>query len=145
VVGHAGYGARLAAETEKALARLDASAKAHRVITDARWKVLADMRKVGKKPGLPVFITMRPKLARNVEGAGCFSIVHGFGKPVPVELLDGLDVMLDFEWCYLAGRVKRLMDERGVKPKSMRAWCACADEFVVTCGKCDDGSEPWAA
>lgn len=108
------------------------------------WALLAEARRQGMKPALPVFVTDRWMLARNMADIGCMTILHKRGEPMPVKLLDGLDVRLDFGRCELAGRVKRLMDAKDVKPAKLRAWCDCARDFVAVCGPCDDGSEPWA-
>lgn len=111
----------------------------------AGWNDLAELRIRGQRPVFPVIVTDRWILARNMTDVGCVAILHKRGEPMPVRWLDGLDVMLDFGQCELAGRVARLMRERDVKPKSVRAWCDCARAFVVTCGHCDQGDEPWAA
>ncbi len=109
------------------------------------WHDLAGLRRQGLKPELPVYVTDRWRLARNMTDVGCVAILHKRGEPMPVRWLAGLDVRLDFDRCELAGRVAKLMRERGVEPRSLRAWCRCARDFVATCGECDRGDEPWAA
>jgi hypothetical protein len=109
------------------------------------WAELADLRKRGARPALPVYVTDKPILARNMRDIGCVAILHRKGQPMPVELLAGLDVRMDFGRCELVGRVKRLMDAKDVEPASMRAWCQCGQDFVAVCGPCDDGSEPWSS
>lgn len=111
----------------------------------ATWSDLAALRLRGLRPELPVYVTNRWILARNMTDAGCVAILHRSGEPMPVRWLHGLDVMLDFDSCELAGRVARVMAQRDVQPRSMRAWCRCANGFVATCGQCDAGDEPWAA
>lgn len=106
------------------------------------WNDLAELRRAGLQPGLPVYVTNRPMLARNMRDVGCVAIVHRAGERMPVELLDGLDVRLDFGRCDLAGRVHRLMRLREVEPKRVRAWCECCGGFVATCGACE--GEPWS-
>jgi hypothetical protein len=108
------------------------------------WDVLREARRQGMRPELPVYVTDRWPLVRNMADCGCIAILHKRGEPMPVKLLDGLDVRLDFGKCETAGRVKRLMDARDVQPAKLRAWCNCARDFVAVCGPCDDGSEPWA-
>lgn len=110
-----------------------------------RWQDLAELRQRGQKPQLPVFVTDRWALAQNVRGAGCLAIRHQPGESMPVKWLHGLDVVLVFANCEMAGKVKRLMDARGVVPKSLRAWCQCANALVPTAGPCDAGDEPWVA
>jgi hypothetical protein len=107
------------------------------------WDALAEVRRKGMKPLLPVYVTDRWMLAKNMRDVGCISILHKPGKPMPVRLLDGLDVRLDVGTCERAGRVKRLMDQRDVKPATMRAWCQCAGEFVALCVECEKGDESW--
>lgn len=109
------------------------------------WQDLAELRKRGQRPTLPVCITDRWGMAVNLVGAGCLAIRHRPGEPMPVKWLHGLDVILAFANCEMAGKVKRLMDARDVRPKSLRAWCACAEALVPTAGPCDAGNEPWAA
>ena len=130
--------------TDRAIAKLDTQLGKLAEETAERWRLLAELRRTGRRPNLPVFVVSRTVLAENLTGAGCFAIVHRPGFPMPVDLLHGLDVFLDFGLCGFAASVKRLMDERGVQPRSLRAWCDCAGEYVVTCGDCDEGDEPWA-
>lgn len=108
------------------------------------WNFLADLRRRGTRPELPVYITDRRILAANMHGCGCVAILHQAGEPMPVRWLHGLDVMLAFSRCETAGKVKRLMDAREVRPRSLRAWCRCAGGFVACAGSCDAGDEPWA-
>lgn len=108
------------------------------------WHELAALRLRGMKPELPVYVTDRWRLVENMTDVGCVAIMHRQGQPMPVGWLGGLDVRLDFSRCEMAGRVADLMRRREVTPRSMRAWCKCAREFVTVCGACDDGSEPWA-
>ena len=109
------------------------------------WADLAELRARGQRPALPVYVTNRPVLARNMNDVGCLTILHRSGEPMPVELLRGLDVRLDFDLCETAGLVKRLMDRRDVQPASLRAWCRCARGFTAMCGACDTGGEPWSS
>lgn len=109
------------------------------------WSDLAALRLRGLRPELPVYVTTRWILARNMTDVGCIAILHKRGEPMPVRWLHGLDVMLDFDDCETAAKVKRLIDQREVQPRRLRAWCRCAGGFVATCGACDAGDEPWAA
>lgn len=108
------------------------------------WDTLAEVRRQGLRPELPVFVTDRWPLVQNMRDIGCIAILHKRGEPMQVKLLDGLVVRLDFGKCELAGRVKRLMDQRDVRPANVRAWCDCAKDYVAVCGECDKGDEPWA-
>jgi hypothetical protein len=114
-------------------------------VIESEWDTLRQMRNAGHKPALPVFICSYPRFAKNLTDCGAFVIVHPPSRPMPVELLEGLDVRLHFLNCDMGGRVKRLMDAKDVKPKSLQVWCNCGETYTVSCGPCDDGSEPWAA
>lgn len=109
----------------------------------ATWADLGELRRRGMRPELPVYVTDRWRAAQTYADIGCLAILHKRGEPMPVAWLQGLDVLVDFDRCETAGKVKRLMDSRGVEPRWMRAWCRCAREFVATCGACDQGDEPW--
>lgn len=63
-------------------------------------------------------------------------ILHEAGTPLPVKLLDGLDVIFMLDRCDKASAVWRLMQERGVKPSRMRAWCNCFDQLVAAPADC---------
>jgi hypothetical protein len=108
------------------------------------WDDLADLRRCGLRPELPVYVTDRWQLTQNMVSVGCVAILHRSGQSMPVELLAGLDLRLDFDRCERAGQVKRLMDRRGVAAGSLLAWCSCWGGFVAVCGPCDSGGEPWS-
>lgn len=108
------------------------------------WTELADLRRRGLRPELPVYVTDRWMLARNMTDVGCVAILHKRGEPMPVRLLEGLDVCLEFPTCVASGRVARLIRERNVAPRSLRAWCRCARDFVSVFAGCDTGDEPWS-
>lgn len=100
------------------------------------WDTLADVRREGLRPELPVYVTDRWSLVRNMAEIGCVSILHKRGEPMPVELLHGLDVRLDFGSCELGARVKRLMDHHEVTPRSMLAWCERCGGWSAIAGVC---------
>lgn len=108
------------------------------------WNDLAALRLRGMRPELPVYVTDRWMLAKNMTDVGCLAVLHRRGEPMPVLWLDGLDVRLDFGRCERSGVVHRLLRRRAIEPKSLRVWCECAQDFVATCGPCDLGDEPWA-
>ena len=64
-------------------------------------------------------------------------ILHAKGDRMPVELLAGLEVRLNFERCELAGHVYRLMSNRSVIPASCSTWCHCAQQLVAAVAACD--------
>jgi hypothetical protein len=110
----------------------------------AQWETLRQLRKAGKRPTFPLYLTDSWMFSRNLGDAGAMVITHPPGLPMPVELLDGLDVRLHFAACDKGGRVVNLIRAKGVKPQSLQVWCDCACGYTVAAGPCDDGSEPWA-
>jgi hypothetical protein len=133
-------------ERARANANLDAAVAEARKVRNAQWAALRKLRMQGKRPAFPVFITalFPRKFEENLGAVGAMVIRHAPGEPMPVELLDGLDVCLHFANCEMGGRVVQAMRGKGVTPKSVQVWCNCANEYTVSCGACDDGSEPWA-
>jgi hypothetical protein len=109
------------------------------------WADLAAMRQRGEKPQLSVFVTNHERFARNMWGVGSLVILHQQGEVIPVELLEGLDVVLMFPRCAVASRIRHLMDERGVKCASVRTWCTCGEGLTATpYANCDDYDEVFA-
>jgi len=115
------------------------------VAIESRWDILRELRRTGRKPAFPVFLTDSQRFLTNLEATGCFVIHHRAGQRMPAELLEGLDVRLHFFKCDMGGRVKQFLDGKGVKPASLQVFCQCSGEYSVACAPCDDGSEPWAA
>ena len=58
------------------------------------WSDLAELRAQGLRPRLRVIVTTHEPFARRLTWVGAAAIVHAQGEPMPVELLDGLDVIL---------------------------------------------------
>ncbi len=105
------------------------------------WQDLATLRAQGKRPALRLIVTTSKKLCWGLHGVGCMTILHEPGKPMPLELLDGLDVLLLLGQCELAAKVNRAMRARGVKPDRCEAWCPCTQELTTCVGKCSDMAE----
>lgn len=102
------------------------------------WGQLADLRANGKRPALTVFVTTDERYARRLMfDLGVMAILQKPGEPMPVELLEGLDVILWLDDCEQAAAVSRLVRRRGVTPASLRAWCRCDRELTVSVGPCD--------
>ena len=95
------------------------------------WEALKALRLSGRKPALPVFVTTKPKLPYQLAGVGCMVIVHKAGEVMPVKLLDGLDVIFNFDKCELSIHVERLAKAKGVKFASSRVWCGCANVLSI--------------
>jgi len=102
------------------------------------WEDLGRLRLAGRKPTLPVIVTTNRYLPWNLMGVGAMTILHEAGKPFPVGLLDGLDVILMLDNCEQAGKVARVMRTKGFAWKSCESWCKCAKELVLYGGKCDE-------
>jgi hypothetical protein len=103
----------------------------------ATWTDLAALRAEGQKPLLRVVVTTNATFARRMTWVGCLAIGHQSGESMPVELLDGLDVILDVGTCDRAASVKRLIDSRSVTPSRLEAWCECNRTLVTTALGCD--------
>lgn len=95
----------------------------------ATWDDLAALRAAGKRPGLPVVVTLRRADAWRVFTEPFCVIVHEPGKPFPVELLDGLEVLLRMP-CPQAAAIARLIRAKGVAVRRCESWCDCAAELT---------------
>ncbi len=107
------------------------------------WADLRELRLGGHKPTLRMFVTTNPNFARRMTWVGCAAIYHEAGEPMPVELLDGLDVILDVGQCQRAEAVKRLMTTRGATPSRLQVWCACDGELSVLPRECGVAVDQW--
>jgi hypothetical protein len=101
------------------------------------WDALRMMRLSGKRPQLPVIVTSKVQLPRRLEGVGCLVILHKAGDVMPIKLLDGLDVILFFDRCELAGHVWKLAKAKGVTFASVKTWCKCAQLLSILPMDCD--------
>ena len=109
------------------------------------WDDLAELRARGQRPTLRTFVTTDPAFARRMTWVGCAAVLHEAGTPMPVELLDGLDVILDLGRCERAGAVKRLCDARDVTLARCQAWCRCAQGLTVAPHPCEEAVDAWLA
>lgn len=105
------------------------------------WQDLAELRRNGRRPALRVIVTDKKRMCWNLHGVGCMTILHGPGEPMPVELLEGLDVILWFSNCDRAASVWRAMRGKEIVPARCEAWCECAGELTTCVGKCSDMRE----
>lgn len=90
------------------------------------WEDLRALREGGRRPHRLV-VTTNWRYAAEHAADGAMVIVHAKGEPMPVELLDGLDVELRLENCEQACGVARLVKSREVIPSCVRTWCRCDD------------------
>lgn len=95
------------------------------------WDSLRLMRLHGQKPALPVIVTSKPHLPQRLAGVGCLVILHRAGEVMPVKLLDGLDVIFNFDRCELVTHVMHLAKAKGVTFERTRAWCGCANLLTI--------------
>ncbi len=109
------------------------------------WDDLAELRGRGQRPTLRTFVTTDPAFARRMTWVGCAAVLHEAGTPMPVELLDGLDVILDVGSCERAGKVARLMAERDVRCSRLQAWCRCERTLRVDTPSCREPEAAWLA
>ena len=100
------------------------------------WDALRLMRSQGHKPSLPVIVTSKTHLPRRLDGVGCLAILHQAGESPPVQLLDGLDVIVWFDTCELGARFMRFALNRGVKFARYQAWCTCGKNLTVLALDC---------
>lgn len=105
------------------------------------WQELAELRRNGRRPALRVIVTDKKRMCWNLHGVGCMTILHIPGEPMPVELLEGLDVILWFDTCERAAAVSRSMRAKSVTPQRCEAWCECALELTTCVGKCTEMRE----
>lgn len=109
------------------------------------WSDLRALRLRGQRPSLRLIVTTSARFAHRMAWVGCASIVHESGTAMPVELLDGLDVILDLGNCDRASKVKRLCDSKGVNLARCEAWCQCAQNLTVSPKSCDEPERAWLA
>ena len=111
----------------------------------ATWQDLHELRQCGKKPALPVVVTDRKSTAYAVPDNRTLVIFHEPGRPMPVHLMVGLDVLLMFDNCDRAAAVSRLLKKSEVQPARVRAWCECEQDLTVCGGSCADmvGVNTW--
>lgn len=99
------------------------------------WGDLRELRRQGLKPSLPVLVTTAGD-CRTYAEEGFAVIRHKAGEPFPVELLDGLRVLLFLGSCDRAAKVAVLMREKGIAPVELRTWCTCygrLDSCICSC------------
>lgn len=95
------------------------------------WADLAALREHGTKPTMAVFVTENRWNVPTLWRLGVMVILHEAGQPMPVELLEGLRVILWFDNCGKAVSVNRLIEAKGVKVESCEAYCECERELML--------------
>jgi len=100
------------------------------------WNQLRELRSTGNKPALPIIITSKKYLPRRLPDT-CMTIIHEAGTPMPVELLEGLDVIVWFDRCEIASAVWKLLKAKSVKCSCFRAWCTCGSMLTIAPMDCE--------
>lgn len=88
------------------------------------WDDLRAMREQGQRPALPVAVTTKGWHWRSLADIGCMVIEHRAGERFPVELTEGLPVLLFLD-CRQAQAVAKLFRSKGQWPASVQSWCEC--------------------
>jgi hypothetical protein len=91
------------------------------------WDSLRMLRMGGLKPSSTVIVTTKPQMPRRLEGMGCMTILHKAGTPMPVQLLDGLEVIFWFDTCGITQHVMDLARANGVTFARSQTWCSCGN------------------
>jgi hypothetical protein len=112
-------------------------------ILSATWDQLRALREDGLQPAMKLIVTTNSRHAYRMDDIGVMAIHHRKGEPMPVELLQGLDVLLLLDDCEQATAVLRLCRAKGVTLASFRAWCKCAQETTALVMPCADAREMW--
>lgn len=108
---------------------------------NATWEQLHELRAAGKRPTYRVVVTTDPSFAHRVADPAVMCIVHKPGAAMPVELLEGLDVLLWLDNCDQCTAVLRLCRAKEIQPRDLRLWCSCFRHFDTGCSPCKDATE----
>lgn len=95
------------------------------------WEALRELRAGGQKPTLPIIVTTKRHLPYRLHGVGCMVILHEAGKAMPVNLLEGLDVIFFFDRCDLVVSVWNLCQSKGIRMASTKTWCSCEQALSI--------------
>jgi hypothetical protein len=107
----------------------------------ATWDELRALRANGLQPAMRLVVTTNKRFAWNLDSIGVMAIVHTPGEPMPVELLEGLEVLFMFSDCGQSAAVLRLCNQRGVTLAWYRCWCECESlltTLALPCSKQDE-------
>ncbi len=105
------------------------------------WQQLLELRSAGKRPTMKLVVTSSRRFAYGFDEIGVMAILHTRGEPMPVELLEGLQVIFHFEDCAQSSAVSRLLSTRGVTLEWYRFWCECYDELTTIVMPCNENHE----
>jgi hypothetical protein len=106
------------------------------------WSDLRELRRMGRKPALPLYVTTDYRRCWDAHNQGAMIIEHKAGERFEFDLLAGLDVVLYLDECSQTSAVSRRLAEEAEQPKSVRAWCRCEGECNSTCWpNCSVGDE----
>lgn len=95
----------------------------------------------GMQPAMRVVVTTNKRFAWNLDEIGVMAIVHARGEPMPVELLQGLEVLFMFDDCSQSAAVLRLCSQKGVTLAWYRCWCDCEKTLTTLALPCNQQDE----
>lgn len=98
------------------------------------WDKLRALRNQGSLPKC-VIVTDDPHMPLIEQGN--LGILHDHSAPMPVSLLNGLNVIFWFKRCDYAAAVQALMIEQNVRLKTGAVWCHCAGQLNASPLPCE--------
>jgi hypothetical protein len=90
---------------------------------------------------MKVIVTTNNRFAWNMDQLGVMAIVHKPGEPMPVELLDGLEVLFFLRDCGQSAAVLRLCRAKGLELAWYRCWCDCENLLTTIALPCKQQDE----
>lgn len=87
---------------------------------------------------MKLIVTTSSRMAFGMDRIGVMVIVHRSGEPMPVELLEDLDVIFWLGDCDKNAAVLKLLNSRGVTVRAFKCWCDCEQiltSLVAPCGE----------
>lgn len=107
------------------------------------WTDLASLRARGQRPAL-LCVTTEFRRCREQAEAGAMVVVHKPGEPLPVELLEGLNIELHLDDCSQTFRLLKAWKARDVAPALCSAWCRCEGAMTIAISpNCTHAQECW--
>lgn len=111
---------------------------------NATWEQLRVLREAGRKPALMVVITTQRWFVRGWDQQGVMCILHRPGEKFPVELLEGLEVLVWLDNCDQTYALIRHMSLKGVQAKNFHHVCKCYSCCDSWCRPCSETHEVMA-
>lgn len=111
---------------------------------NATWADLRALRENGQRPAEMIVITTQRWFVRGWDQQGVMCILHRAGESLPVELLQGLEVMVWLDSCDQTYALIKHMNLRGVQTKNFHHVCKCYSTCESWCRPCQDTHEVMA-